>query len=194
MQVSRITFLLATSSGVSEDEKPNLQKNKVKSFSKIRPWKKPVVVGFEDKDGCCNVEHDFPGHEGLPGELDHRLVGHVRQQVSVELPIALENLDEKLAIVEEVDDPVNGVDNVDDPGEVVDDVQKRIFVLDRLDGLIGVEDEEEDEPEKVQEAKDCAPVAPEKISFLNYLDKFVFIWACHIVSGNTLFPEAICSS
>jgi len=64
--------------------------------------------------------------------------------------------------VEEVDDPVNGVDNVDDPGEVVDDVQKRIFVLDRLDGLIGVEDEEEDEPEEVEEAKDCAPVAPGK--------------------------------
>ena len=64
--------------------------------------------------------------------------------------------------MEEVDDPVNGVDNVDDPGEVVDDVQKRIFVLDRLDGLIGVEDEEEDEPEEVEEAKDCAPVAPEK--------------------------------
>ena len=67
--------------------------------------------------------------------------------------------------MEEVDDPVNGVDNVDDPGEVVDDVQKRIFVLDRLDGLIGVEDEEEDEPEKVEEAKDCAPIAPEKKKF-----------------------------
>ena len=67
--------------------------------------------------------------------------------------------------MEKVDDPVNGVDYMDDPGEVVDDVQKRIFVLDRLDGLIGVEDEEEDEPEEVEEAKDCAPVAPEKKSF-----------------------------
>ena len=152
---------MAISSGVSEDKNPNLQK---KSLSKIRPWeKKPVIVGFEDKDSCSNVEHDFPGHEGLPGELDHRLVRHVCQQVSVELAIALKNLDEELAIMEKVDNPVNGVDNVDDPREVVDDVQKGVFVLDWLDGLIGIEDEEEDQPEEVEEAKDCAPVAPEKV-------------------------------
>ena len=90
----------------------------------------PVIVGLEDKDSCCDVEHDLPGHEGLPGELDHRLVGHVCQQVSVELAIALKDLDEELAIVEKVDNPVDGVDDMDDPREVVNDVKKCVFVLD----------------------------------------------------------------
>ena len=54
--------------------------------------------------------------------------------------------------MEKVDNPVNGVDNVDDPREVVDDVQKRVFVLDGLDGLVGIEDEEENKPEEIEEA------------------------------------------
>ena len=65
--------------------------------------------------------------------------------------------------MEKVDNPVNGVYNVDDPREVVDDVKKRIFVLDRLDGLVEIEEEEDDHPEEVDEAEDCAPVAPEKV-------------------------------
>ena len=121
---------------------------------------KPVIVGLEDKDSCCNVEHDLPGHESLPGELDHRLVGHVRQQVSVELAIALKDLDEELAIVEKVYDPVNGVDDMDDPREVVDDVKKCVFVLDRLNGLIGIENEEDGHHEEVHEAEDGAPITP----------------------------------
>ena len=122
--------------------------------------RKPVIVRLEDENSCCNVEHDFPGHKGLPRELDHWLVGHVRQQVSVELAIALKNLDKQLPIVEKVYNPVNGVDNMDDPREVVDDVKKRIFVLDRLNSLIGIEDEEEEKHEEVEEAEYCAPVAP----------------------------------
>ena len=142
MQVSWTTLLLAISSGVSEDENPNLRRKKFFFHLKSCPKEKPVIVGLEDKDSCCDVEHDFPRHEGLPGELDHGLVGHVRQQVSVELAIALKNLDKELAIVEKVDNPVDGVDHVDDPREVVDDVEKGVFLLDRLNGLIGIEDKE----------------------------------------------------
>ena len=50
----------------------------------------PVIVGLEDEGGGGDVEHDFPGDEGFPGELDHRLVGHVRQQVPVELAVPLQ--------------------------------------------------------------------------------------------------------
>ena len=65
--------------------------------------------------------------------------------------------------MEKVYNPVNGVDNMDDPREVVDDVKKRIFVLDRLNSLIGIEDEEEEKHEEVEEAEDCAPVAPKNL-------------------------------
>ena len=68
--------------------------------------------------------------------------------------------------MEEVDDPVDGVDNVDDPREVVDDVEKCVFVLDRLNGLIGIEDEEDAHHEEVHEAEDGAPVTPEKVANL----------------------------
>ena len=65
--------------------------------------------------------------------------------------------------MEKVDNPVNGVDNVDNPREVVDDVQKGVFVLDRLNGLIGIEDKEYTHKKEVEKAEDCAPVAPKKI-------------------------------
>ena len=52
--------------------------------------------------------------------------------------------------MEEVDDPVDGVDDMDHPGEVVDDVEEGVLVLDRLDGLVRVEDEEEEQHEQVQ--------------------------------------------
>ena len=66
--------------------------------------------------------------------------------------------------MEEVDDPVDGVDDMDHPGEVVDDVEEGVLVLDRLDGLVRVEDEEEEQHEQVQEAENGAPIAPESRS------------------------------
>ena len=66
--------------------------------------------------------------------------------------------------MEEVDDPVDGVDDMDHPGEVVDDVEQGVLVLDRLDGLVRVEDEEEEQHEQVQEAENGAPIAPESRS------------------------------
>ena len=63
--------------------------------------------------------------------------------------------------MEKVDDPVDGVDDMDYPREVVDDVKKCVFVLDRLNGLIGIEDEEDGHHEEVQEAEYGAPVTPQ---------------------------------
>ena len=99
------------------------------------------------------------------------------EQVPIELPIALKYLNEKLPIMEEVDDPVDSVDNMYHPGEVVDDVEEGVLVLDRLDGLVRVEDEEEEQHEQVQEAENGAPIAPESRSKnQNILEKRSKAW------------------
>ena len=120
----------------------------------------PVVVGLNHQGDGSHVEHDLPRDEAFPGELDDALVRHVGEEVAVELAVALEDLDEELAVVEEVEDPVHGVDSVDDPGEVVDDVVEVVVVLERLEGLVEVEEEKKEHDKQVEEAENGAPIAP----------------------------------
>ena len=121
---------------------------------------RPVVVGLDHQSDSGHVEHHLPGDEAFPGELDDAFVGHVGEEVAVELAVALEDLDKELAVVEEVEDPVDGVESVDDPGEVVDDVIEVVVVLERLEGLVEVEEEEKEHDKQIKEAENGSPIAP----------------------------------